>query len=87
MATVAIPLLLKDVTGGVRQAKVCGSTLEQIISELNNLHPGFEARVRDGDTLSPVVAITVDGKIAVQGLATPVGPDSEVCILPSFGGG
>jgi molybdopterin converting factor small subunit len=87
MATVAIPLLLKDVTGGQRKATVSGSTLEEIISQLDKLHPGFEARVREGDKLSPIVAITVDGKIAVKGLATPVRPDSQVCILPSFGGG
>jgi molybdopterin converting factor small subunit len=87
MATVTIPLLLKDVTGGARRAEVSGSTVEEIIAGLNQLHPGIEARVRDGDKLSPTVAVTVDGRIALKGLATPVTPDSEVCILPSFGGG
>ena len=87
MATISIPRLLKDVTGGARRAEVSGSTLEEIIAALDELHPGIQARVRDGDKLSPTVAFTVDGKIASRGLATPVGPDSEVCVLPSFGGG
>jgi molybdopterin converting factor small subunit len=87
MATVTIPLLLKDVTGGARRAEVSGATVEQIVAALDRLHPGFEARVRAGDKLSPIVAITVDGRIALDGLATPVRPDSEVCFLPSFGGG
>jgi molybdopterin synthase sulfur carrier subunit len=87
MATVSIPLLLKDVTGGARRAEVEGSTLEEVITALDKIHPGIEARVRDGDKLSPTVAFTVDGKIAARGLATPVRPDSEVCMLPSFGGG
>ena len=33
------------------------------------------------------VTVTVDGKIATRGLNTPVQPESEVCLLPSFGGG
>ena len=87
MATVSIPLLLKDVTGGARRVEVQGSTLEEIITALEGIHPGIEARIRHGDKLSPTVAFTVDGKIAARGLATPVRPDSEVCMLPSFGGG
>ncbi len=87
MATVSIPLLLKDVTGGARRADVEGSTLEEIIIALETIHPGIAARIRDGDRISPTLAFTVDGKIASQGLSTPVGPDSEICMLPSFGGG
>ena len=87
MATVSIPLLLKDVTGGARRVEVQGSTLEEIIAAVDRIHPGIEARVRDGDKLSPTVAFTIDGKIACRGLATPVQPESEVCVLPSFGGG
>ncbi len=87
MATVTIPLLFSDVTGGARRAHVQGATLAEIVAALEKIHPGIEARVRDGDTIRPIVAFTVDGKIATQGLATPVRPDSEVCLLPSFGGG
>jgi molybdopterin synthase sulfur carrier subunit len=87
MATVSIPLLLKDVTGGARRVEVQGATLEEIITALDEIHPGIKTRVRDGDKLSPTVAFTVDGKIAARGLDTPVRADSEVCLLPSFGGG
>lgn len=87
MASVTIPLLFKDITGGARRADVSGATLEEIVAALDELHPGLAGKIRDGDRLSPIVALTVDGKIAAQGLATPVRPDSEVCILPSFGGG
>jgi len=87
MATGSIPLLLKDVTGGARRVEVKGSTLEEIITALDGIHPGIRARVRDGDKLSATIAFTVDGKIAARGLDTPVRPNSEVCLLPSFGGG
>ena len=87
MAKVSIPLLLKDVTGGARQAEVAGATLAEIITALDALHPGIEARIRDGERISPGLALTVDGRIATRGLDTPVGPLSQVSILPAFGGG
>jgi hypothetical protein len=87
MATVTIPLLFSDVTGGARRADVRGATLAEILAALDEIHPGIEARLSDGERIRPIVAFTVDGKIATAGLATPVRPDSEVCLLPSFGGG
>ena len=87
MATVSIPLLLEDVTGGARQAEVAGTTVAEIIAALDAIHPGFEARVRNAERINPNVAFTVDGKIAAGGLSTPVGPQSQVNILPAFGGG
>jgi len=87
MAAVSIPLLLKDVTHGARQVQVEGATLAEIVAALEAIYPGIEARIRLGDTISPHLAFTVDGKIATRGLATPVGPESEVNILPAFGGG
>jgi molybdopterin converting factor small subunit len=87
LATVTIPLLLKDVTGGARRAQVPGATLAEIVRALDRIHPGIEARIHSGGKMNPNLAFTVDGAIAAQGLSTPVGPDSEVSILPAFGGG
>ncbi len=87
MPSVNIPLLLQDATGGARRATVSGATLAEVVSALDRLFPGIETRIRTGDKISPILAFTVDGGIASQGLATPVGPDSEVCILPVMGGG
>ncbi len=87
MATVSIPLLLKDVTGGVRQAEVSGETLAELIAALEDVFPGIEARIVNDRKIKPTAALVVDGRIAAEGLATPVKPDSQVSILPSFGGG
>ncbi len=87
MATVSIPLLLNDVTGGSRHAEVAGATLAEIIAALDTIHPGIEARILDGRKISPNLALVVDGRIAGEGLATPVAEDSQVNILPAFGGG
>jgi len=87
MATVSIPLLFQELTDGRRQVEVGGATVADVIAALDALYPGIATRLRDGDRLAPIVTVTVDGKIAAEGLATPVGPNSEVCMLPAFGGG
>jgi|YNPNPStandDraft_1061719.scaffolds.fasta_scaffold148988_1 molybdopterin synthase sulfur carrier subunit len=87
MATVAIPLFLKDLTGGARRAEVSGENLGQILRALDTIYPGFEAKILSDGKIQPYVTFTVDGAIAGRGLDTPVRPESEVCILPSMGGG
>ncbi len=87
MADISIPLLLKEYTNGSRKATVAGSTLAEIVAGLDAIYPGIEAKICDGEKLRPTLAFTVDGKIAAAGLDTPVGPDSQINILPSFGGG
>ena len=87
MAIVSIPLMFKDVTGGVRRVEVEGATLGEIIASLEVTYPGIDGRIRNGDELAPIITITVDGKLATGGMSTSVGPESEVCMLPAFGGG
>jgi molybdopterin converting factor small subunit len=87
MATVSIPSLLADTTRGDRQAEVAGETLGEVISALEALYPGIQARLCKGGKISSFVALTVDGKIAAAGLQTRLRPDSRVDILPAFGGG
>jgi sulfur-carrier protein len=87
MATVLIPRMLSDLTGGVRRADVDGATLAEVVAALDRLYPGIETQIHRNGKISPHVALTVDGTIAMKGLATAVGPQSEVNILPSMGGG
>ncbi|MBN2474973.1 MAG: MoaD/ThiS family protein [Pirellulales bacterium] len=87
MASVSIPLLFRDLTGGARQAEVSGGTLADVIAALETIHPGIEGRIRKGHEISSSVTLTVDGRIAARGLATPVAADSQISILPAFGGG
>ena len=87
MAIVSVPMLLKEFTGGANRAEVAGETLHEVIAALDVIYPGIAARIHDGRQISRGLALVVDGKIAARGLATPVGPDSQVSILPAFGGG
>ena len=87
MAKVSIPLLLNDLTGGVRETEVAGGTLAEILAALDAIYPGIESRIHRDGKIGPTLALVVDGKIAASGLQTPVGPESHVSILPAFGGG
>ncbi len=87
MATVSIPLLLRDVTGEVREATVDGATIGELVEALDARFPGLKGQIqRDGQAIA-TLTFTVDGKIAPAGLATTVPPDGRVAILPTFGGG
>ena len=87
MAAVSVPLLFSNVTGGVRQVEVAGATVGQIVDSLEAAFPGIRARILSDGKIVPELAFTVDGKIAAAGLEMPVGPQSQVNILPAFGGG
>jgi molybdopterin converting factor small subunit len=87
MARVTMPLLLQQFTGGERHAEVPGASLADIISALDRRYPGLGAWILPGGKLTPILKFTIDGKLAMEGLDSSVGPDSEVCLLPSMGGG
>jgi len=87
MATVTIPLLFKNLTGGTRKTQVDAATVGDIIAGLERRFPGLAAELVEDGRVVVNLAIVVDGRIAADGLATSVRPDSRVNILPAFGGG
>jgi len=87
MANVTIPLLFKDLTGGTRETQIDAATVGQLVAELERRFPGLAAQIVEDGRPAVNLAIVVDGRIAADGLATPVKPDSRVNILPAFGGG
>ena len=87
MATVWIPSLMRDLTGGLEKVSVPGTTVGQVIAALDGAYPGIKARVCEGDRLAPTVAVAVDGSIARLGLLAPTGQQSEIQFLPAIAGG
>lgn len=87
MATVWIPSLLRDLTGGRETLSASGSTVRQLIDVLERDYPGIKARLCDGNQLRPGLSVAVDSAIARLGLAEPVKDNSEVHFLPAIGGG
>ena len=89
MPDVWIPTIMQKLTGGTQVVQVEGSTVRQIINNLELLYPGTKARLYDPeeDELLPGVAAIVDGDVTQLGLLEKVNENSEVHFLPAIGGG
>lgn len=89
MAEVWIPPLLQKLTGGIRYVTVPGSSVRQIVNNLQQAYPGTKAVLYDeeADRIRPGIAVVVDGEVTHRGLMQQVGENSEVHFLPAIGGG
>lgn len=87
MAVVFIPSLLRDLTGGTAQLTLPGSTVSEVIDQLDARHPGVKARLVDGERIRPEIAVVVDGAVSRLRLRHRLEEDSEVHFLPAISGG
>lgn len=87
MATVLLPrALLALFPGAQKRNAVTGTTVAEILDRLDATIPGMRARlVQAGPRLRPHINVYVDGTPA--DLATPVGPDATVHVIPAVSGG
>lgn len=92
MATVYIPALLRDLTGGVEEVHVevpgpGGMNVRQLIDELERRFPGMRARLVEDDHIVYGTAVFVDNEQSRLGLLEKIDPDSHVHFLPPIAGG
>ena len=88
--TVRIPTTLRPMAGGASQVQVEGSTLAEVISALDAVHPGFKDRLLDetGAMRKFVNIFVADDDVRyLDGLATPVPAGETVSIIPAVAGG
>lgn len=88
--SVRIPTTLRTLTGGESQVSLQGTTVGEVLTNLEGAHPGFSDRILDDDgNLRRFVNVFVadDDIRFLSGLDTPV-PDGEtVSIIPAVAGG
>ncbi len=87
MATVWIPSLMRDLTGGLTTVTVSGANVRQVVANLEARYPGIQQRLLDGDRLNRSLTVSIDGEITRLGLLARVGEDSEVHFIPAISGG
>jgi molybdopterin synthase sulfur carrier subunit len=87
VATVLLPAsLLALFPGAAKRHELDGGTVAAIIAALETAVPGVRDRLLEsGPKLRPHINVFVDGTPA--DLATTVGPDAVVHILPAVSGG
>jgi molybdopterin synthase sulfur carrier subunit len=88
VATVWVPSLLQRFTGGVSTVDVPGTTLREVINNLEPRYPGLKDRLLDDEgDLRPEIAAAIDGETEHYGLLEPVRENSEIHFIPAIGGG
>jgi sulfur-carrier protein len=81
MARVVLVGNLAQVTGGIARFELPATSVQQLFRQLGELHPELAPHLESG------VAVAIDGQIFQDTLLEPIGPDSEVFLLPQIAGG
>jgi sulfur-carrier protein len=87
MATVIIPALLRKLTAGQDRASADGTTLKEVINNLERQFPGLREHIVAEEDINSSLAVSVDGEFITGGLTEPVRPDSEIHFVPAVSGG
>ena len=94
MATeVRIPTILRTYTGGEKSVDATGTTLAELIDDLEANHPGIKERLVDGENgdgdLRRFVNVYVNDEDVrfTGGLGTELSDGDQVVVLPAVAGG
>jgi molybdopterin synthase sulfur carrier subunit len=68
-------------TGGASEFDVEARTVRDLILRLDERYPGL------GEFIDQRMAMAIDGEIHTDAWFSPIGPDSEVYLIPKIGGG
>lgn len=88
--TVRLPGSLRDAVGGTTRLAADGSTLGDVIADIDRRHPGFRSLiVDDAGRLKTYVNVYIGDQDARSngGLGAPVRDGSEVMLIPAMAGG
>jgi sulfur-carrier protein len=81
MARVVLIGNLAQLTGGAAELQLSVTSVKQLFEQLAERYPALGRHLDDG------VAVAIDGQIYQDSLLEPIGPDSEVFVLPQIAGG
>jgi molybdopterin converting factor small subunit len=86
---VSIPTILRPLTDGAKAVDGTGTTLSEVIDDLEGRHPGLRDRLVDGGKLRRFVNVYINDEDVrfLGGLATPVTDGDAVTVLPAVAGG
>ena len=81
MVAVVIWGSLRQFTDGQAKVEVAASTFKELLDRLSTDYPGLKPQIERG------VSLALDGRIYREAWFTPIGPDSEVVLMPYMAGG
>ncbi len=86
---VRIPTILRTYTGGAKSVEGAGSTLAELIGDLDSRYGGLRDRLQDESGLRRFVNVYLNDEDVrfLGGLETPVKDGDTVTVLPAVAGG
>ncbi len=86
---VRIPTILRTFTGGEKAVQGDGTTLLQVIDDINNRNPGLKERLIEANGLRRFVNVYVNDEDVrfSGGLSAPTADGDVVVVLPAVAGG
>jgi molybdopterin converting factor small subunit len=88
--TIRVPPVFRTMTAGQSSVSVEGATVAEVLANLETSHPGFSAKLFDGEgKLVRYVNVFVDDDDVrfMEGLDTPVPDGVTVSIMQAVAGG
>lgn len=87
MAMVWIPALYRDLTDGKDRLTIDGSTVREVVDNLDNLYPGIKDRLLIDNNIRNNISVLIDGEVSYERLRHKVSPDTEISFVPAIAGG
>jgi len=86
---VRIPTILRSYTDGAKSVQGDGSSLGELIADLESRHPGLSERLVEDGALRRFVNVYLNDEDVrfLGGIATPVAEGDTVTVLPAVAGG
>ena len=78
---------MQKLSDGNNRVQVEGTTVRQIVNNLDEQYPGFKDRLVEDGRIKGNISVAIDGEITPLGMLEKVGESSEVHFLPAIGGG
>jgi molybdopterin converting factor small subunit len=87
--SVSIPTILRTYTDGAKRVEAEGTTLADLITDLDARHPGLGDRLLDAGELRRFVNVYKNDEDVrfLGGLSTPLSDGDAVTVLPAVAGG
>lgn len=86
---VRIPTILRNLTDGAKAVEGKGSTLAELITDLDQNHPGIGARLVENGQLRRFINVYLNDEDVrfLGGIDAPVADGDTITVLPAVAGG
>ncbi len=78
---------MRNLTGGEANITLPGTTVREVIDNLESRYPGMKERLCEGGRLKPGIAVYINGLLSRGSVLERVDADAEIHFLPAIGGG